>query len=69
MSLAQRRHHEARLKRKVRSYYGGHNDPRRLGIYARTRTPCSCYMCGNPRRLGELPMQELRHRAALGGAL
>ena len=21
-----------------------------LGIYRKTRVPCSCYMCGNPRR-------------------
>ena len=26
-----------------------------------TRTPCSCYMCGNPRRLGEVTRQEKKY--------
>ena len=25
---------------------------RALGIFRKTRTPCSCWMCGNPRRHG-----------------
>jgi len=32
-----------------------------LGIYRKTKVPCSCYMCGNPRRhWGYLPMQEVK---------
>jgi hypothetical protein len=29
------------------------------------RKPCSCWMCGNPRKLGELTVQELRAGAAV----
>lgn len=47
-----RRHHEARLKRRVAHYYGGNagSSARKLGRALQTRTPCSCWMCGNPRR-------------------
>lgn len=35
--------------------------PNRIGRMASTRTCCSCYMCGNPRRhFGEKTIQELR---------
>ena len=60
---AYRRHQLARVKRRVREYYGGvHRDePRRLGWLAHTRTPCSCWMCGNRRRYWrELTLQEQR---------
>jgi hypothetical protein len=33
----------------VRSRMPG-DDARILGLYLHTRTPCSCYMCGNERR-------------------
>lgn len=34
---------------------------RRAGMLANTATPCSCWLCGNPRRLfGEPSRQELR---------
>ncbi len=34
---------------------------RTLGIYRKTKVPCSCYTCGNPRRYwGYLPMQEVK---------
>lgn len=61
-----RRHHYRRLK-KNRSHYWGYGkygqrsygwdeivemQPDMLGSVARTPTPCSCYMCGNPRRSG-----------------
>jgi hypothetical protein len=62
-----RRHHEQRVKRRVRSYYGGYAAelPRHLGRIAHSRQLCSCWMCGNPRRnLGERTIQE--RRAALG---
>lgn len=58
-----RRHHAARIKQRVEKYYGGAHadDPRRLGRLAHTRTPCSCWMCGNPRRhTGERTLQERR---------
>jgi hypothetical protein len=63
-----RRHHLGRVKGRVRSYYGGaHRDnARQLGKLARSRTPCSCLMCGNPRRTrGELTLPE--QRALLSG--
>lgn len=48
------------MKRRVRSYHGGHarHDPRLLGRIAHTQHPCSCFMCGNPRRRGEVPIRE-----------
>jgi hypothetical protein len=61
-----RRHHERRIKRRVRHYYGGRaaHDPRRLGKLAHTRRPCSCSMCGNARRyFGEVTVQERRAAA------
>jgi hypothetical protein len=63
---AARRHHLSRLKQKVRDYYGGWSNnadrkERVLGILAHTRTVCSCWMCGNPRRYQhELSFPELR---------
>lgn len=65
-SRALRRMHSARIKRKVVSYYDGwartSDFPGRiLGLLVATRTPCSCWMCGNPRRyMHEATMQELR---------
>ena len=58
-----RRHHQGRIKRRVRWYYGGYakDKPRHVGRIANTRQLCSCWMCGNPRRfLGERSMQERR---------
>ncbi len=51
-SRSMRRHHEQRIKRRVRSYYGGYaaNSRRQLGRLAHARQPCSCWMCGNPRQ-------------------
>lgn len=64
-SRSERRHHEARIKRRVRGYYGGRDaaDPRRLGRIAHARRLCSCALCGNPRRYWrELTVQERRAR-------
>jgi hypothetical protein len=66
-SRAERRHHEARIKRRVRSYYYGRaaDDPRRLGRVAHARRLCSCALCGNPRRyFGEITVQERVAREA-----
>jgi hypothetical protein len=57
---AQRRHKLEVLKEKVKKYYGGTTDPKRIGHLANTRTPCSCAMCCNPRRRGEKTLQEKR---------
>jgi len=47
-----RRHHEERIKNRVEKYYGGvfQKDAREIGKMAHARTPCSCFMCGNPRK-------------------
>ncbi len=32
-----------------------------VGIYRKTKVPCSCFMCGNPRKhWGYLPIREVR---------
>jgi hypothetical protein len=62
-SRAFRRHHEYRIKQRVRRYYGGYaaDLPRHLGRIAHARQLCSCAMCGNPRRyFGEPTLQERR---------
>lgn len=61
MKRALRRHHVARLK-KARRYYWGQDirqDAKSLGKVVETPTPCSCWMCGNPRRtINEATWQE-----------
>lgn len=63
-SLSIRRHHYLRRKMFVKKQWKslGRNidfDPIIVGKYANTRQPCSCYMCGNPRKyLGEKTIQE-----------
>lgn len=63
MKRALRRHHAARLKH-ARGHYWGHDirhEPKLLGKVINTPTPCSCWMCGNPRRHSkELTRQERR---------
>jgi hypothetical protein len=54
---------KAKTRAKVRlTKWGlGSDDPARVGKWASTHgKPCSCYMCGNPRRhFGEKTRQEL----------
>ncbi|HEX7174361.1 MAG TPA: hypothetical protein VF240_03645 [Pyrinomonadaceae bacterium] len=62
-SRSLRRHHEERIKRRVRKYYGGVHDGdlRRIGQMAHARKLCSCWMCGSPRRyFGERTLRERR---------
>jgi len=66
MQRALRRHHVARLKAKRRFHWRMdlRHEPRRLGIAIHTPCPCSCWMCGNPRRhLNEPTWQERRFEA------
>jgi len=64
-----RRHHRARIRKRVKwimremwGYQADDMSPRFLGRYTTTRTPCSCRMCGNPRRyFGERTFHEVRH--------
>lgn len=56
MSRALRRHHRERLKRNRRYYHTRpssfcyQNSPEQIAFYVDTPCPCSCDMCGNPRR-------------------
>lgn len=77
---AVRRHHVQRLKANRQSYWGypqyaAQGGARKamsvkaLGSVVDTPTPCSCAMCGNPRRFGKggamgvrLTIQERAHR-------
>lgn len=63
MKRALRRHHAARLKA-VRRFHWGRDishDAKLIGKAIDTPSPCSCWMCGNPRRyFKELTRQELR---------
>jgi hypothetical protein len=67
-SLAYRRHHRERIKAKrIRQFrkYGKElvEDPKSLGKLIRTPKPCSCAMCGNPRKhFGEKTLQEKKQK-------
>lgn len=58
-----RRHHRARLRARRRVHWGrdlSQEPARNLARVIDTPTPCSCWMCGNPRRyFGERTRQEL----------
>jgi len=70
---ALRRHHLARIKHRwhaavaSRSMAGKPADAVRVaGLRAATGTPCSCWMCGNPRKyFGEASLQERRWRLSV----
>ncbi len=65
-----RRHHHRRLQERAKwimavvwGYRAQDVSPRRLGKCVATRTPCSCWMCGNPRRHhAEVTIQERRRQ-------
>jgi len=74
-SRAQRRHDRARLKKKRQTHWGygkqgwrqyTEMSPAVLGMVVNTPTPCSCYMCGNPRRApwAETPLTMQERKAA-----
>jgi len=66
-SRAIRRHHEQRIKTRVRNYYSGMavGSPRHTGRIAHARRLCSCWKCGNPRRYWrEVTVQEMRAEQA-----
>lgn len=64
MKRAERRAQIERLKKRRRAYYNRPtSDPAELGRRVHTMPACSCWMCGNPRRRGELPMNERRAAA------
>jgi len=58
---SERRHHTERLKKNRRIHWGRKLSKKELGEVVNTPTPCSCPMCGNPRRhFGIKTIQELR---------
>ena len=68
--LAYRREQAEKAKRKAKDITANHwyfsrvqITPARIGVTASTHgKPCSCYMCGNPRKwFGELTVQERRY--------
>ena len=63
---AWRRADSVRLKENRKNYMSGRNispisDPVLVGKLLHTPKPCSCSMCCNPRKMGELSIQERRH--------
>jgi hypothetical protein len=66
MSRAQRRHDTRRIKArfylKQRAHESWVTNERNAGLFANHGKVCSCWMCGNPRRFGELTLQEKRAR-------
>ena len=73
LKRALRRHHRARLLKK-RQYYWGmslvefeKSHPTKKGRLVKTPKPCSCYLCGNPRKFfKEKTVQERRQLTILG---
>ena len=59
MAAEMRIHHAKRMKAKrLKDHYTGNKAARAPKAY-KTPTPCSCWMCGNPRKwFGERTVQE-----------
>ncbi len=63
MSIELKRHHRDRLKKNRRFHWGRDllHEEKNLSKAIDTPCPCSCFMCGNPRRYFKaLTMQERR---------
>jgi len=64
MSRAQRRHDTRRIKARFYAKQSAQEcwstSEKNAGVFANHGKVCSCWMCGNPRKLGLLTMQELR---------
>ena len=66
---AQRRHHRQRRLHKIKYYFvcspGDANNRSHVVRRLNAVKPCSCVMCGNPRRyFNELTIQEQKHSLA-----
>lgn len=63
MSRASKFHHRERLLAKRRLHWGRdlNDEPQHRARAVNTPTPCSCPMCGHPRKLFGPTMQERRH--------
>jgi hypothetical protein len=63
MTRAQRRHDTCRVKARFKQIQKSKDwdaSAKHVGVFANHGKVCSCWMCGNPRKLGLLTMQELR---------
>jgi hypothetical protein len=60
LNRALRRHHEKRLKNKVKSYrnYSIAENPKLIGKCFTAPAGCSCWLCGNRRKHHGLTLQE-----------
>ena len=77
MKRSVRRHHRERLKNKRKHYYGerwsepvvSEKEEKYWCLAIDTPTPCSCWMCGNPRHYfkgkDKRTIQELKHNITL----
>jgi len=64
MGRAENRHHQNRIKEKVKKYYSGWagKDKKKTGLVASTKKLCSCLSCGNKRKHEGETLQERRIR-------
>lgn len=62
-----RRHHIERLKKCRQHHWGRNLSGKELGKAVNSPCPCSCFLCGNPRRWGEKAVQEKRGLIAVDG--
>ncbi len=64
---ALRRHHNKRMRDRTKRMFNrwGHTEKEMDGVICKwynNITRCSCYMCGNPRKYGEISFQERKNR-------
>lgn len=65
--IAYRRAKLAHLKKRYSGWWHFASTGRERGIAAQTPKPCSCWMCGNPRKFtGERTVQEQRQLQVVG---
>ena len=51
------------IKKRSKYWNGDYKSEKQLSKLARTSTPCSCFMCGNPRKyFNEETIQERRNK-------
>lgn len=70
MTRAERIHHDKRIKAKVAHYWtAGDKSPRAIGVAARTRQMCSCWVCGNQSKIegDKVKYQSLNQRRLFEG--
>ena len=64
-SRAVRRHHQQRLKRARKHYWGNFasDSSKTLGMCVNTPCLCSCYLCGHQRKTWGPKASEIRQKA------